>query len=1329
MSKHYSLIKNFLIVLIATMGILNVEAQTYTVPSSGSNTITACSGTVYDCGGTSSYTNSCSGYLIINSASAGCLVHLEGPYNTESCCDHIYIYDGAGTSGTLLGQYQGTGTISVTSTTGPLTIQFTTDGSVTYDGFALSLSCSGSCTCGGPLGVTSTVGGTSIALSWNAGNGVSAYFVEYGPTGFTPGQGTRVRVNTTSYTITGLTNGQTYDVYIWYDCGNDNQITDEVPTVITATPSLNFTVPTSGSSTITTCAGHLFDSGGATGNYSNSESGYTIIYPEEVGCSVHIDGTYNTESCCDHIYIYDGAGINGTLLGQYQGSGTVDLTSNSGPLTVRFTSDGSVSYSGFDFNIACTGGCNCGGGPYGVVVNTGSHTIGLSWAPGEGVSGYFVEYGPHGFQPGHGTRVRVTTTSYTITGLVNDTQYDVYIWFDCGNDNEITDEIPTMISAEPSIDFIVPATGSNTVTSCEGHLYDCGGADNPYNNSMSGYTIIYPDNPSCVVHLEGNYNTESCCDHIYIYDGAGTSGTQLGQFQGTGTIDVTSSTGPLTLQFTSDGSVTYDGFDLTISCRGGCTCGGSPYGIIVNDDPMGFLVSWTESMDTAVHHYIVEYGLSGFQPGTGTTIIVDNCSVLLTGLTTYATYDIYVYYDCGDDGVVTTENPGLITFCVPDAVACVDFSDLHAPNITCTYGTFSNPYQTTGVVDNGEEASTSRHTVCRTQGTDPRTLNQLQIIPPCELYSVRLGNWETGAEAESISYDYSVDTNVADLILLKYAAVLEDPGHSAAEQPRLTFELLDQNNNMIDATCAAADFIANANLGWNTGTSGVLWKDWTNVGLNISAYHGQTIRFRMTTYDCDQSGHYGYAYFTIGCKKATIVAESCGEMNANTYTAPAGFNYSWYFENAPGTIISTDQSVTVQVGGENNMLCCHVTFIGDPSCGFYLTTSMSARYPLASFDAVRDGCSWAYDFHNTSTISFDGVTPNGTNDPCETAHWDFGDGTTSDQYNPRHEFPGPGSYTVTLVAGLSHDECLDTTTMVIDLLGNYPVIHGDFDICGGQGTTLSATGGNHYVWLENGTQISTENSVFVRPEATTTYTLQSFGADSCEVDTTQVVTILPTSESALTAEICQGEPYTENGFNLPPQMLAGTFSPRRVVPNQYGCDSTVNLTLTVKPLPNTGLGKDFNHCFEDFGDAVLRVPEADCESYTWSTGETTQNITVFEGGTYSVTAVKNGCEHSNEITIFDVCPFNIYLPNAITPTNLDGINDVFRLPGVTDIAEFSIKIFDRWGRLVFSSEDPNFSWNGNINGKIKTNQTYTYRIELKTTGAEKRIIKGILTVL
>lgn len=113
MSKHYSLIKNFLIVLIATMGILNVEAQTYTVPSSGSNTITACSGTVYDCGGTSSYANSCSGYLIINPGTPGCQVHLEGPYNTESCCDHIYIYDGAGTSGTQLGQFQGTGTINV----------------------------------------------------------------------------------------------------------------------------------------------------------------------------------------------------------------------------------------------------------------------------------------------------------------------------------------------------------------------------------------------------------------------------------------------------------------------------------------------------------------------------------------------------------------------------------------------------------------------------------------------------------------------------------------------------------------------------------------------------------------------------------------------------------------------------------------------------------------------------------------------------------------------------------------------------------------------------------------------------------------------------------------------------------------------------------------------------------------------------------------------------------------------------------------------------------------------------------------------------------------
>ncbi len=1090
--------------------------------------------------------------------------------------------------------------------------------------------------------------------------------------------------------------------------------------------SQTYNMPSSGTTTITACSGTVYDPGG-TGSYPNSCNSYMIINPETPGCRVTLSGTYYTESSFDYLYIYDGTSSSGTQLGYFSGSGTINVTSISGSLYLYFRSDGSVTYTGFELQVNCSGGCNCGG-PSGLTISSSSHTINVSWSAGTGVSRYFVEYGPHGFTPGQGTRVSTTITSYTINNLTNGTEYDVYVWFDCNNDNVITTETPAVGSATPNTYIIVPYSGSTTVTACDGLLLDNGGATGDYSNSSNGYTIIYPATSTCVVHLEGPYNTESCCDHIYVYDGAGINGTLLAQYEGTGTASVSSTTGPLTVKFTSDGSVIRSGFGFDISCRGGCDCGGAPYGLQATQGTNGVIISWDAGLDPNVHSYIIEYGPAGFELGTGTQVVVNGTSYEVIGLTTYGTYDFYIYYDCGNDGVVTTENPALISFCVPDAVACIDFSDLHASNITCTYGSFSNPYATIGVIDNGYEAASSRHTIHSINATDPRTGDQLQTIPPCELYSVRLGNWNTGAEAESISYDWLVDTMEADILLLKYAAVLEEPGHSPSEQPRFDFEILDQNGNRIDPTCGYASFIASASLGWNV-VGEVLWKDWTNVGFDVSTYHGQNIRIRLTTYDCDQSGHYGYAYFTLNCKKRTITAETCGEMLTNTYTAPAGFVYSWYYENQPGNILSTEQSCTISVTGGHETLHCHVSFVGNPNCGFDLTTSLSARYPLASFEQERDGCTNIYHFTNTSTISFDGVTPSGTGEDCETAHWDFGDGGTSDDYNPDHEFPGPGTYTVTLISGISNDACQDTIVGVVDLLLNAPTIEGNFEICKGQETTLSANGGNTYEWLEDSVVIGTDANIRVSPEVTTTYTLNSIGSDSCAVTITQEVVVHDVSDTAFVDEVCQGDSYHRYGFNLGPRTAPGDFTHTQLYTNANGCDSTVTLSLTVKPLPNTSIGQNMNHCFTDDGNVVLTVPDADCDSYTWSNGEVTQFISVAQGGTYSVTATRNGCSSNHEITIQDICPFYIYLPNCITPSDEDGVNDVFRLSSAKDIMEFTITIYDRWGMLIYTSNDPNFYWDGTVNGKLKVNETYTYAISLTTTSKEKRMLKGIVTVL
>ena len=80
---------------------------------------------------------------------------------------------------------------------------------------------------------------------------------------------------------------------------------------------------------------------------------------------------------------------------------------------------------------------------------------------------------------------------------------------------------------------------------------------------------------------------------------------------------------------------------------------------------------------------------------------------------------------------------------------CIDLTDLNAPYIHCTYGTFSNPYANDGIAP-------GRHTVITQQAIDSITCSYLCVlhldkIPPNETYSVKLGNSDAGARAESIA--------------------------------------------------------------------------------------------------------------------------------------------------------------------------------------------------------------------------------------------------------------------------------------------------------------------------------------------------------------------------------------------------------------------------------------------------------------------------------------------------------------------------------------------------------------------------------------------------
>jgi gliding motility-associated-like protein len=105
----------------------------------------------------------------------------------------------------------------------------------------------------------------------------------------------------------------------------------------------------------------------------------------------------------------------------------------------------------------------------------------------------------------------------------------------------------------------------------------------------------------------------------------------------------------------------------------------------------------------------------------------------------------------------------------------------------------------------------------------------------------------------------------------------------------------------------------------------------------------------------------------------------------------------------------------------------------------------------------------------------------------------------------------------------------------------------------------------------------------------------------------------------------------------------------------------------------------------------------------------------------------NGCVDSISRTFY---PFmDIYIPNSFTPNN-DGINDYFKAEG-SDIREFELWIYNRWGEQVFNSTDIDVPWLGNHKGGeyYGQNEVYTYRV--KAVGIRGNSIEktGTVTLL
>ena len=109
--------------------------------------------------------------------------------------------------------------------------------------------------------------------------------------------------------------------------------------------------------TVETCNALFYDSGGENANYGNNLDYTLTIYPSSAGAKVSVSfSQFNVETNYDFLYIYDGASISDTQIGQYSGTTppeTVTATNEVGALTFRFTSDNSVNKFGWVASVSC----------------------------------------------------------------------------------------------------------------------------------------------------------------------------------------------------------------------------------------------------------------------------------------------------------------------------------------------------------------------------------------------------------------------------------------------------------------------------------------------------------------------------------------------------------------------------------------------------------------------------------------------------------------------------------------------------------------------------------------------------------------------------------------------------------------------------------------------------------------------------------------------------------------------------------------------------------------------------------------------------------------
>lgn len=491
--------------------------------------------------------------------------------------------------------------------------------------------------------------------------------------------------------------------------------------------------------------------------------------------------------------------------------------------------------------------------------------------------------------------------------------------------------------------------------------------------------------------------------------------------------------------------------------------------------------------------------------------------------------------------------------------------------------------------------------------------------------------------------------------------------------------------------------------------------------------------------------------FTIETTSGTVLQSySTGSIPSSSFAEWK--QYGFFFSTTSQSSVVIRMKNNAPGGCGNDLLLDDITF---RACGPLVTANISG-----SPDSV-DVCEG-----NSSAYTLKANVSAGYNDPVyqwqlstnNGASWNNIAGATNTTYL-RQPVTMPGKYlyrfSVSERSNMNISSCAILSNVVAITVNKLPSISAaNRGNCSGDTLFLSANDGVSFSWTGPMNFTSNSQFPFIADAVlgnSGTYYVKVVSAKGCiNIDsTTADISIKPVVNAGNDTAICEGKTVQLNstGTNIisyqwsPAAGLSNaTISNPIALPKQTTlfivtvandkCQSSDSVTVTVNKSPTADAGPDKTIIN---GQSVTLNGAAGGSNitYTWLpsdniTGASTLTPTVSPPAdkVYTLQVTSQTCGTASDNVRVKVYK-ELFIPNAFTPNN-DGINDTWHIETLDAFPTAEIKIFNRYGEIVFDNHGVNTSWDGKYKNVLLPSGAYVYTIDLKNNSP---LLKGVVFII